>query len=84
MDVFVNIAKHHLAKRFPVFADSTTAETSRKQLQLAYAAVGGLFCNVPGRFEVVDSMYNDARRMLLDPVSVYLSCSLMKFDLHKM
>ena len=70
MIVFVNITKHHLVQTFPVLADFSSAEETRKELHLAYAAVGGLFCNVPGRFKVVNSMYNDSRRMLLDPVNL--------------
>jgi hypothetical protein len=70
MKLFSNITKHHLTRTFPILADFTVAENPRNELQLAYAAVGGLFCNIPGRFKVVNSMYNDARRMLLDPVSV--------------
>ncbi len=70
MNVFVNITKHHLIKTFPILDDFMAAENPRKALHLAYAAVGGLFCNIPGRFKVVNSMYNDARRMLLDPVSI--------------
>ena len=70
MTVFINITKHHLVQTFPVLANFSLAEEPRKELHLAYAAVGGLFCNVPGRFKVVNSMYNDSRRMLLDPVSL--------------
>ena len=70
INVFVNITKHHLIKTFPILDDFMAAENPRKALHLAYAAVGGLFCNIPGRFKVVNSMYNDARRMLLDPVSI--------------
>ncbi len=70
MNVFVNITKHHLVKTFPILDDFMAAANPRKALNLAYAAVGGLFCNIPGRFKVVNSMYNDARRMLLDPVSI--------------
>lgn len=70
MNVFVNITKHHLSKTFPILDDFMAAENPRKALNLAYAAVGGLFCNIPGRFKVVNSMYNDSRRMLLDPVSI--------------
>jgi hypothetical protein len=70
MNVFVNITKYHLLKTFPILDDFLDAENSSKALHLAYAAVGGLFCNIPGRFKVVNSMYNDARRMLLDPVTI--------------
>ncbi|MCJ1471562.1 hypothetical protein MMC13_000202 [Lambiella insularis] len=65
MEVFVKIARHHLIQTFPVLADLPLAREPRKEFHLACAAVGGLFCNVPGRFKVVNSMYNDARRMLL-------------------
>jgi hypothetical protein len=75
MNVFVNITEHHLAKTIPILADFRATENCRKELYLAYAAVGGLFCNIPGRFKVVNSMYNDARRMLLDPVSLLSSGS---------
>ena len=67
MNLFVRIAKHHLVETFPVLDSLHATEGPTKELELAYAAVGGLFCNVPGRFKVVNSMYNDARRMLLDP-----------------
>ncbi|TKA68425.1 hypothetical protein B0A49_08387 [Cryomyces minteri] len=67
MNVFAHIADHHLANTIPILADFSAIENRRKELHLAYAAVGGLFCNIPGRFKVVNSMYNDARRMLLDP-----------------
>lgn len=88
MTVFVDIANHHLTKAFPIFADSTAAEDSRKELRLAHAAVGGLFCNIPGRFKVVNSMYNDARRILLDPVTILenldlSACTYAKQTYHK-
>ncbi len=70
VNLFSSVTKHHLTKDFPILADFPGADNPRKELHLAYAAVGGLFCNIPGRFKVVNSMYNDARRMLLDPVSM--------------
>ncbi|MCJ1472612.1 hypothetical protein MMC13_001261 [Lambiella insularis] len=63
--IFVNIAKYHLARTIPILADFTVTEDTRKELCLAFAAVGGLFCNIPGRLKVVNAMYNDSRRMLL-------------------
>ena len=66
MDLFISIARHHMTPVFPIL-DIFSAGEPKRELTLAYAAVGGLFCNIPGRFKIVSSMYNDARRMLLDP-----------------
>ena len=66
--VFLNIFRRHIPKTFSLFKHTTVGAKSRAAYTLAKAAIGGLFCNVPGSAEVAKSMYNDARRLLLASV----------------
>lgn len=68
MTLFAKISQHHLAETFPILQEPITIGKSRMELVFAAAAVGGLFCMVPGRFRIVRAFYNDSRRMVLDPV----------------
>ena len=68
VNVFLNLGRRHLATTFAVFADfEANAETS-EELCLVMAAVGGLFCEVPGSTKIAKSLYNDSRRILLENV----------------
>lgn len=64
VNVFLNLFHDHIPETFPLFNDSTVNQNTRVEHCLAMAATGGLFCSVPGSFEVAKSMYNDARRLL--------------------
>lgn len=67
--IFEKIFRRHIPKTFSLFeATNTTGCKNRPAYILAMAAVGGLFCTVPGSSEVAKSMYNDARRLLLTSV----------------
>jgi hypothetical protein len=78
LNVFINLFHKHIPETFPLF-NEIAANQRVKGLHpehcLAMAATGGLFCSVPGSFEVAKSMYNDARRILLADVSVHCTPS---------
>ncbi|KEF54731.1 uncharacterized protein A1O9_09173 [Exophiala aquamarina CBS 119918] len=68
VDLLATLAIHHLAQAFPILSVQlgTVRTTKFYNLNdLSMAAVGGLFCDLPGRFRVVNAMYNDSRRILL-------------------
>ncbi|KAI1613367.1 hypothetical protein EDD36DRAFT_475380 [Exophiala viscosa] len=63
--VFLKLFRRHIPETFSLFKDSAVTRKGRAEYTLAMAAIGGLFCTVPGSAEVAKSMYNDARRLLL-------------------
>ncbi|KIW19379.1 hypothetical protein PV08_03674 [Exophiala spinifera] len=63
--VFLQIFRRNIPQAFSLFEDCAVTRKSKAEYTLAIAAIGGLFCNVPGSSEVAKSMYNDARRLLL-------------------
>ena len=65
INIFLNLARNHLADSFSVFAYFEAMPGMRQELCLAMAAVGGLFCSVEGSNKIAKALYNDARRMLL-------------------
>lgn len=68
VDLLAILAIHHLAKALPILSVQIGRARTAKFYNLndlAMAAVGGLFCDLPGRFRVVNAMYNDSRRILL-------------------
>ena len=65
VDLLAALAKHHLAKTFPILSVQVGSSRTSWLYNLAMAAVGGLFCDLPGRVRVVNAMYNDTRRMFL-------------------
>jgi hypothetical protein len=66
INVFLNLGRNHLADSFPVFASFQAAFTTKVELFLAMAAVGALYCTVPGSMKIARSLYHDARRLLLE------------------
>lgn len=70
VNVFLNLFHKHIPETFPLFDEAAVSQKRRAEYCLAMAATGGLFCSVPGSFEVARSMYNDARRLLLAYVCV--------------
>jgi hypothetical protein len=66
--IFSNTFRRHIPHTFSLFKETSVRGKGRDAYVLALAAVGGLFCDVPGSFEVTKSMYNDARRLLLGSV----------------
>lgn len=68
LNVFLNLFHKHIPETFPLFAGTTVNAGSKPEYYLVMAAIGGLFCSVPGSHEVAKSMYNDARRLLLATV----------------
>lgn len=68
MNVFLNLAKVHLAQTFKVLAPFEASEGVEEELIAAMAAVGGLFCDVDGSQKVAGVLYNDARKMALAKV----------------
>ncbi|KIV92371.1 hypothetical protein, variant 2 [Exophiala mesophila] len=63
--VFLGIFRRHIPETFSLFKDNTSGRQNRAAYILAMAAMGGLFCTVPGSAQVAKSLYNDARRLLL-------------------
>jgi hypothetical protein len=70
--VFLNIFRRYIPETFPLFKDFTVGGQNRAAYTLAIAATGGLFCSVPGSAEVAKAMYNDARRLLLASVCLFI------------
>jgi hypothetical protein len=70
VNIFLNLFHKHIPETFPLFEEVTIGQKIRAEYYIAMAATGGLFCSVPGSFEVAKSMYNDARRLLLASVCV--------------
>ena len=70
VNVFLHVFNKHIPETFPVFVEACVGHDQRAEYCLAMAATGGLFCSVPGSFEVAKSMYNDARRLLLAYVCI--------------
>lgn len=66
INVFLNLARNHLADSFPVFASFVAAPDVKVELCLAMAAVGALYCIVPGSTRLARSLYHDSRRLLLE------------------
>ncbi|KAK3673517.1 hypothetical protein LTR78_006751 [Recurvomyces mirabilis] len=65
-EVFLRLFMKHIPHSFPLFDRKHSSEHERPVMYvLAMAAVGGLFCSVPGSGEVARSMCNDARRLVL-------------------
>ncbi|KAJ9608016.1 hypothetical protein H2200_007004 [Cladophialophora chaetospira] len=77
--VFSRTFRKHIPQTFTLFKEPTVSGKGRDAYTLALAAVGGLFCDVPGSSEVSKSMYNDARRLLLASVGQY-SCQMCFAD----
>ena len=68
VNVFLNLGRRHLATTFAVFANFEADAGTSEELCLVMAAVGGLFCEVPGSTKIAKSLYNDSRRILLESV----------------
>jgi hypothetical protein len=66
INVFLNLGRNHLADTFPVYASFQAVFITKVELCLAMAAVGALYCTVPGSMKVARSLYHDARRLLLE------------------
>jgi hypothetical protein len=69
-EVFLRLFQRHIPATFPIFERPNCQHKRPASYILAMAAVGGLFCSVPGSAEVARSMYNDARRLSLATVRV--------------
>jgi hypothetical protein len=70
INVLLNIARVHLADPFPIFSTFEAKPGMREELCLAMAAVGGLYCTIPGSTKIAKALYNDSRRLFLE---VYFS-----------
>lgn len=66
INVFLNLGRNHLADSFPVYASFQAVFITKVELCLAMAAVGALYCTVPGSMKIARSLYHDARRLLLE------------------
>ncbi|KAK5727905.1 hypothetical protein LTR17_012328 [Elasticomyces elasticus] len=64
-EVFLRLFQKHIPATFTIFERSNCQHKRPASYILIMAAVGGLFCSVPGSAEVARSMYNDARRLSL-------------------
>jgi hypothetical protein len=64
INIFLDLACNHIGSTFKVFATFNIDGETRTELYLALAAVGGLFCQVTGSFDVAKALYHDARRLL--------------------
>ncbi|KAK3648773.1 hypothetical protein LTR56_007213 [Elasticomyces elasticus] len=64
-EVFLRLFQRHIPATFTIFERSNCQHKRPASYILIMAAVGGLFCSVPGSAEVARSMYNDARRLSL-------------------
>jgi hypothetical protein len=73
VNVFLNIFHDHIPAFFPIFKDNPPLDVNRPDYYLSMAAVGALYCSVEGSYEIARAMYNDARRMILEAVSVFPS-----------
>lgn len=62
---FVSIFQSNICQTFPIFHETGSPGRFQKELSLAMAAVGGLFCSIRGAFTVARSLFSDARRVLL-------------------
>ncbi|KAK4551893.1 hypothetical protein LTR86_010794 [Recurvomyces mirabilis] len=78
VNVFLNLAAIYITPTFPVFKDLNVRANTVPELYLAMAAVGGLFCQVPGSFDMAKALYHDSRRLLLASfilLEIYGLCS---------
>lgn len=66
INVFLNLARTHLADCFPIFAAFQALPDTPVELLFAMAAVGALYCAVPGSMKIARSLYHDARRLHLE------------------
>lgn len=65
---FLSLFKTHIAETFSVFQHFRIMPYTPRELTLAIAAVGGLFCNVSGSFSMAKSMYNASQRNFIRQV----------------
>ena len=70
VNVFLNLAVKHVSSTLAFLKGFTVSTDTRAELYLAVAAIGGLFCQVPGSYSVAEAMYHDSRRLLHNAVSV--------------
>jgi hypothetical protein len=68
VNVFLNLFSRNVPRFFSLFQDLTITSETRPDYVLAAAAVGGLYCTIPGSFEFSKAMYNDSRKLLLASV----------------
>ena len=66
INVFLNLARDHLSCSFPIFSTFKAMPGMRKELCLAMASVGGLYCSVQGSTKIAKALYHDSRRLLLE------------------
>ncbi|KAK1042989.1 hypothetical protein LTR74_018473, partial [Friedmanniomyces endolithicus] len=65
LNVFLNIFRRNVSCTLPLFQDISIDVSTRADIVLAMAAIGGLYCHIKGSFELSKAMYNDSRRSLL-------------------
>jgi hypothetical protein len=66
INVFLNLARSHLGDAFPLFSSFQATSDTEAELCLATAAIGALYCSISGSIKIARSLYNDARRLLLE------------------
>lgn len=64
INIFLNLAVNHLGPTFTFLETFATDTTTRPELYLAVAAIGGLFCQVLGSYKIAEAMFHDSRRLL--------------------
>lgn len=68
LDVFLGLFQSRLSTTFPCFRNFRIYRDTRQELYLAMAAVGGLYCDVPGSTKVAKWYYYNARRTFFTTV----------------
>ena len=63
MNIFIHLAITHLESTFRMLSGFVITDQTQTELHLAMAAVGGLYCHVPGSYKVAKALYHDARRL---------------------
>ena len=80
VNVFFDLARTNLLPTFRMLETIASLDHPPSELDLALAAVGGLFCDVQGSYSVAKAMFNDSRKLLLASVSLnqrmsFLDCA---------
>ncbi|KAK3114901.1 hypothetical protein LTR53_006322, partial [Teratosphaeriaceae sp. CCFEE 6253] len=65
LDIWIECAIACIGQSFPLFQTFNVDESTKDELYIAMAAVGGVFCGAEGSFNLARVMYNDARRLAL-------------------
>lgn len=68
VNIFLGLFQEHVAEFFPVFRRFRVTKRTPQHLYLAMAAVGGVYCSVPGSAKVSQWFHYNARRDLLTGV----------------